>query len=278
MFLFKNTLKLTQKNLKLLAKMSSETLKTHKIDVDGQTINYLKVGNGPKTVLCFPGALGTIWSDFKPQLENLDRDKFTIVAWDPPGYGYSRPPNRNFGINFYRNDAICAEKLMNKLGINKYSLLGWSDGGISSMILSAKYPEKVEKLVCWGSNAYIVADEVKQCESLRDISKWSDKMKAPLIALYTEKGLLDMWNAWCDTFVKLYENGGDICKAELKQIKCPVFILHGDKDPMVAAEHPDYLLSNIKMAKLHRFPNGKHNIHLRYAEEFNSLVTKFLLE
>ncbi|CAG9832708.1 unnamed protein product [Diabrotica balteata] len=165
MFLFKNTLKLTQKNLKLLAKMSTETLKTHKIDVDGQTINYLKVGNGPKTVLCFPGALGTIWSDFKPQLENLDRDKFTIVAWDPPGYGYSRPPNRNFGINFYRDDAICAEKFMNKLGINKYSLLGWSDGGISSMILSAKYPEKVEKLVCWGSNAYIVAEEVKQCET-----------------------------------------------------------------------------------------------------------------
>lgn len=84
---------------------------------------------------------------------------------------------------------------------------------------------------------------------MRDISNWSDRMKAPLIALYTEKGLQDMWNAWCNALIKISKNGGDICKGSLLKINCPTLILHGDKDPMVAPEHPDYLFSHIKKSK-----------------------------
>lgn len=83
-----------------------------KIDVNGQTINYIKVGDGEKKILCFPGALGTIWSDFKPQVESLDRNKLTVIAWDPPGYGQSRPPSRNFNLEFYKNDAEAAFAFM----------------------------------------------------------------------------------------------------------------------------------------------------------------------
>lgn len=82
------------------------------ITINNLTINYIKVGNGNKAVLCFPGALGTIWSDFTPQVSQLNRDKFTIVAFDPPGYGYSRPPNREFTLDFYEKDATIAHNLM----------------------------------------------------------------------------------------------------------------------------------------------------------------------
>lgn len=87
-------------------------MQEQKITIDNAVINYLKVGKGKKPLLCFPGALGTIWSDFKPQIDQLDRDKFTIVAFDPPGYGFSRPPSRNFDLNFYEKDATMAYKLM----------------------------------------------------------------------------------------------------------------------------------------------------------------------
>nr|CAI5830525.1 unnamed protein product [Callosobruchus analis] len=257
---------------------SMSTITEHKITVNGQTINYTKVGEGSKTVLCCPGALGTIWSDFKPQVEGLDRNKLTIVAWDPPGYGKSRPPNRKFDTDFYEKDADAAYNFMTALGYNKFSLLGWSDGGNSGMILAAKYPEHVDKLIIWGVNSYILPEEVKIYEKMRDISNWSERMKMPLIEMYTEKGLKDMWYSWCDTLIEMAQNGGNICKDKLKDIRCPTFILHGDKDPMVAPEHPGYLFSKIRMAKLHRFPEGKHNIHLKYAEEFNKLVTDFLLQ
>lgn len=75
-------------------------------------------------------------------------------------------------------------------------------------------------------------------------------MKTPLIELYTEAGLQKMWNDWCDTLNMIYKNNnGDICKEALTRIVCPTLILHGDKDPMVANEHPFYLASNIKGAK-----------------------------
>lgn len=47
-----------------------------------------------------------------PQINGLDKSKFTVVAWDPPGYGYSRPPNRNFCTGFYEEDATIAFKFM----------------------------------------------------------------------------------------------------------------------------------------------------------------------
>lgn len=84
---------------------------------NGQTINYVKVGNGLHNILCLPGALGTIWSDFKPQVEELNRSNFTVLCWDPPGYGFSRPPDRNFTTKFYENDADQAFQFMK---VNKY--------------------------------------------------------------------------------------------------------------------------------------------------------------
>nr|CAD7459405.1 unnamed protein product [Timema tahoe] len=190
---------------------------------------------------------GSIWSDFKPQLEKLNRSKFTLVAWDPPGYGKSRPPDREFSLNFLHHDADIAAKLMQSLGLNMFSLLGWSDGGITAMILAAKHPQNVDRMLIWGANAYIVKEELKIYESIRDVSKWSERMRAPLVALYGEEYFQNTWSRWVDTFVSLYrERQGDICKDCLPLIQCRTLIAHGMKDPMIAPEHLNYLLKHIK--------------------------------
>jgi len=51
-------------------------------------------------------------SDFTPLTENLDQEKYTIYLWDPPGYGSSRPPNRDFSPGFLNRDADYAIALM----------------------------------------------------------------------------------------------------------------------------------------------------------------------
>ena len=108
---------------------------------------------------------GSIWTDFKPQIELLNRKKLTIVAWDPPGYGNSRPPDREFPLNFYEKDATCAHDLMKKLGFSKYSLVGWSDGGITSLFIASMFPKNIHKLVLFGSNAFILPEEMEMYES-----------------------------------------------------------------------------------------------------------------
>ena len=65
-------------------------------------------------------------------------------------------------------------------GFEKFSVLGWSDGGITGMILSGDRPEMVEKLVVWGSNAFVSQEDVDLISKVRDLSKWSAKMRQPL--------------------------------------------------------------------------------------------------
>lgn len=247
------------------------------IDINSQKINCLKIGNGPNNVMCFPGALGTIWSDFKPQIEGLNQDVFTVLVWEPPGHGFSRPPERILTSKFYEEDADTANDLIKALKFEPFSLLGWSDGGISGMIFAAKYPQSIEKLVIWGANSYVHSKDIENYESIRNIKNWSERASAPLKKLYGAETLQDVQNSWCDAMLEIKRKGGDICGYLLEKIECPTLILHGDKDPLVGLEHPEHLMTKIKRAKLHRFPEGKHNVHLRYAKEFNDIVTEFLL-
>jgi valacyclovir hydrolase len=46
----------------------------------------------------------------------------------------------------------------------------------------------------------------------------------------------------------------------------------------VPAFHPEVIHRGIAGSRLYIFPEGKHNIHLRYAEEFNALAYAFLTE
>lgn len=87
------------------------------ITVNGQQINYLKTGNGSHSILCLPGAVGTIWTDFKPQIQGLNKNIFTIVVWDPPGYGKSHPPKRKFTTDFYERDADTAALFMEVINL-----------------------------------------------------------------------------------------------------------------------------------------------------------------
>ncbi|RVE51996.1 hypothetical protein evm_003274 [Chilo suppressalis] len=267
-------------NVRLCAAFSTRSVpKEEKIKIGNCNVNYVKVGHGPHNVLCMPGALGTIWTDFRPQVEGFDREKFTLVAWDPPGYGKSRPPERSFPTDFYVKDADYANQFMKNLGISKYSLLGWSDGGISSIIFAAKYPETVHKLVVWGTNAFILPHELEIYKKIKDINTWSKRMREPMIEVYGEELFAKYWAKWVEGMVALYnEKQGNICGELLKDVKCPTYILYGEKDPMVDSSHASHLHTHITGSRLKLYPKGKHNIHLSFAEDFNQTVQEFLLQ
>lgn len=256
------------------------SITTGKKLVNGIELFYDSRGSGDHALVCIPGALGTTRSDFTPQLEYFgSRDGIQIVAFDPRGYGYSRPPRRHFsGTSSFENDAEDAKGLMDALGIRKFSVLGWSDGGISGLILASRYSESVRSLVVWGANAYVSKEDIACYNTIKDISKWSAKMREPLEKEYGKDDLHHMWTSWCDVLEGVSNSGGNICKDLLGGIKSPTLILHGMKDPIVPSFHPTYLSENIQNSVVHNFPDGKHNIHLRYPKEFNEIVENFLRE
>jgi len=102
-------------------------------------------------------------------------------------------------------------------------------------------------------------------------------MKAPLLKVYGEEYLRILWNGWADACKRFSKGDGDMGhKTRLKDIKCPTLIINGELDPITKGYHAEYLHKHIKDSKLFIWPKGKHNIHLRYPDEFNSLVEDFL--
>ena len=261
----------------------SAQLVTNSVAVRNEQLHYHLRGNGSHTILCIPGALGTALTDFLPQLEHFGRQEsgFTIVGVDPLGYGASRPPEREFLVkpdHFLKRDALDGHALMQALSFRKFSVLGWSDGGVSAIILAALFPESVKKLVIWGSNAYVTKDDIVLFEKTRDVSNWSQRMRQTMEDIYGDS-FQSLWCRWIDAMKEIYRTrqDGDLCLQEVKRVQCPTLIVHGAKDAMCPQFHAEYLKENIDGSEMIVMMEGKHNLHLRYSQEFNKVIEEFLI-
>lgn len=91
---------------------------------------------------------------------------------------------------------------------------------------------------------------LKYFSEIRDISTWSERMRAPMIELYGEDYFKENWSNWIDAMKIIFEKkNGDLCKGDLSKIKCPTLIVHGEKDAMVLKEHPLFLKENIDKSR-----------------------------
>ena len=252
------------------------------VEVDGCNL-HVKV-QGPTTgdkklLLCLPGAMGTAETDWQYQFEGLS-EAHTVVSFDPRGYGKSRPPGRRFPADYYHRDAADGVAVMDALfGSDAiFDVMGWSDGANAGVILAAKNVFRVRKLVIFGGNSYLTDEDIEAYEATRDVeATWSPRMRGALEAVYGLEELQKMWSSACDGWGEiLREGGGDICQKEARALLCPTLVLGGEKDPIVPTFHPHWFADNIPGSSLHMFPQGKHNIHQKYAEEFNKKVAEFL--
>uniref|UniRef100_H0YVC9 Biphenyl hydrolase like n=1 Tax=Taeniopygia guttata TaxID=59729 RepID=H0YVC9_TAEGU len=131
-----------------------------KIQVNGVYLHYQQTGEGSHAVLLLPGSGQT---DFGPQLKSMNKQLFTIVAWDPRGYGKSIPPSRDFPPDFFERDAKDAVDLMQALKFEKFSLLGWSWWNYSTHCC-CKVPKSNPQVGCLGSKCQRYS---RGCENLQ---------------------------------------------------------------------------------------------------------------
>jgi len=242
--------------------------------ITGPSLHIEQAGQG-RPLLLVPGALGTGAGDFADQIGWFAQRGFRVVAPDPRGYGRSRPPERDYPLDFYRRDAGDMLALMSDLGHERFCVLGWSDGANVAAIMAAEAPGRIERLVMFGGQSYLTAEEIAAFDAIRKISAWSPRAAEAMQAVYGD-ALDALWERYVDGQVALFEAGGNLYRERLAQIGCPAFVLHGARDPLVPAFHAQAIHDGIAGSRLHIFDQGKHNIHQRYAEEFNSLVQAFL--
>lgn len=237
-------------------------------------LHFEQAGQGAPLLL-IPGALGTGAGDFSVQLSWFAARRFAVIAPDPRGYGKSRPPEREYPLDFYHRDADDMLALMTALGHEHFSIIGWSDGANIATIMAATHPDRVSRLVVFGGQSFLTAEEISAFNDIRKISAWSPRAAEAMRAVYGDE-LDDLWDAYVAGQEALFHAGGDLYAGLLAQVTCPTLVLHGAKDPLVPASHPQAIHRGIAGSRLHIFPDGKHNIHLRYAGEFNALALAFL--
>jgi pimeloyl-ACP methyl ester carboxylesterase len=109
-------------------------------DLTGLRVRYVRRGHGPAVVLLH-GLAASIytWADVIPALAS-DHD---VVAVDLPGFGGSDIPD-DLSPSIHPDTVIA---LMDRLGISRATLVGNSLGGAVAVVLAARHPERVRRLV-----------------------------------------------------------------------------------------------------------------------------------
>ena len=162
---------------------------------------------------------------------------------------------------------------MKNLGFDNFSVLAFSDSGRTAILMSARYPQVVNKLVIWGTCVFICPEIRRILPMFRDTSVWSRERLRMYESVYGDD-VEAIWCGWIDYILTLE----DITQY-LKQIKCPTLILHGQKDEIVPLQpHAHHLKNHIYGSRLVVFPKAPHICHQSNASEFNVYVKRFLLK
>jgi valacyclovir hydrolase len=236
------------------------------------------------TVLLLHGFAGTPESDFAGQLAQL-RSRYRVLA--PHLHGYGRSSQRSsYRLSFYRDDVEDMITLLNALHIEQVLVLGFSDGGISGLLLAALHPERVQALAVLGAQPSINAQNVAairhwlgQAQGTAPTEKpLSEEWQAQLAQLHGEpywRSLAGMYVAGQEALVA---NGGLlISDEELASIRCPALIMHGARDRVVPPDYARIIAEHIPGSQLLLFDAG-HAAHLRCEEEYTTAVMNFFVE
>ena len=109
-----------------------------KLQVDGAQIAYRRIGNG-RPLMALNGFAATS-ADWDPSFLDTLASSNEVVLLDNRGIGRSTDNGRPFDIAQLADDAT---RVLEALGIERTSLLGWSMGGFIALTLALQHPGRI---------------------------------------------------------------------------------------------------------------------------------------
>lgn len=261
--------------------------KNGKVEIDNTTANYISFGSGNKNLIIIPGVgdgLRTVKGlaiPFSIMYKVFSR-KYKV-------YVFSRRNDipDDFSTEDMANDII---KHMEKLKIEKTSVVGVSQGGMIAQYIAINAPQKVDKLVLAVTvsrpNETII-DSIEKWIELAEEKDYKgimiDSAERSYTGKYLEKNrkvykLLGLFgkNANYKRFIIqakscLKHNTYNI----LYKIKCPTLIIGAKKDKAVGIIGSEEMVNKIEKSKIIIYEEYSHGVY-EQAEDFNDKVLEFL--
>jgi len=245
----------------------------------GVTIAYHDEGQG-KPVLLLHGFTGTARSHMGLLIDDLRRDR-RVIAPDLRGYGASRPPERDFPPDFYQRDADDMAHLIDELGIGVVSVIGFSDGAESAILLAARHPDRVSKLIAFGVSGVISAPMAAAAQRWLPVSAWGPERaewRAEIIADQGEERIEPLVTGWAAAARAIRTAGGNICYQEAIHVRCPTLLINGDGELYNLPEDFTRLAARIPKAQAEMIAQSSHVIQQDQPDRLRSMIRTFLAE
>ncbi|MDR6487799.1 pimeloyl-ACP methyl ester carboxylesterase [Chryseobacterium vietnamense] len=229
--------------------------------------NYLKLqdtnlyyeiyGEGEPLILLH-GNSGSI-KDFYQQIPVLSK-QYKVIAIDTRGQGKSIDSSKkDFTYKMFADDV---KAVADQLKLNKVNIAGWSDGGNTGLEFALKYPEKLNKLITIGANAFPDGVDNRLMDHFENKMLVLKELKKP--EQFNEQRLL-----------KIMLTQPRIAKKDLNRIGNKVLVIAGDND-VIKRDHTELIAKEIPNAELKIYSNATHMIPFENADQLNTDILNFL--
>jgi len=259
-------------------------------------LNYEFAANDGKPVLVFlHGFMGDL-NEFSDIANDL-KSQYSILLIDMPGHGKTRITGSE---EFYSvpNAAESIVSLLNKLGIDKCVLIGYSMGGRHALYTALNYPEYFEKIVLESSSPGLktekerrlrIENDAELINKLRD-QKYSDFLvnwyNQPLFRSLKANKTFDLLiksrlNNDPSGLIKSLEYAGTGAQPaqwdNWTKNKIPTLLICGEKDVKFKKIADDMVRMNNYAEKIIVRTAG-HNVHAEKEEEYKKILKNYIMK
>ena len=209
------------------------------------------------------------------------------------GIGGSTDDGQAFDIARLADDTA---HVIENLGVERVSVLGWSMGGFIAQALALNYADHIDKLVllstdCGGIEADLASPDVwsklidtsgtpnEQARRLlfllfpTDVAKSVYRLFGDIVATARAHLSPELLNRQAAAMDAWHRNG---VASRLREIRVPVLIASGTEDIVIPPLNALKLVNTIPGAWLAQFPRGGHAFMTQYPRALADLINSFL--
>jgi 3-oxoadipate enol-lactonase len=234
-------------------------------------------GDGPAVVFAH-GSGGTHMSWWQ-QVPVLSK-QYRCVTIDHRGFGYSKDqPNKPGRQNFVSD----LEGLLDRLKVDRVSLVGQSMGGSTVLGFAVKHPERVSALIMSDTTGGYTNPEIEKLRAANTNARSAFApgyaQREPAMAfLYREISSLTMDDAPQATTAAT-ATPAPAPSTDIKPLlakKVPVLFIVGEQDQLIPPAAIEAMHKEMPGSELVKVPGAGHSVYFEKPAEYNRLVGDFL--